>query len=40
MKNGKINLRYMPTLGNGHLGTTVFSDAIYLNGLYNGAGGE
>ncbi|CAD5114394.1 DgyrCDS3529 [Dimorphilus gyrociliatus] len=38
MKNGKINLRYMPTLGNGHLGATVYSDAVYLNGLFNGAG--
>lgn len=33
-----INLRYMPTLGNGYIGTTVYSDAIHLNGLYNGVG--
>nr|XP_029728045.1 protein-glucosylgalactosylhydroxylysine glucosidase-like [Aedes albopictus] len=25
-----------PTLANGHLGFTVFGDAIYMNGLYNG----
>uniref|UniRef100_A0A182QH94 Protein-glucosylgalactosylhydroxylysine glucosidase n=1 Tax=Anopheles farauti TaxID=69004 RepID=A0A182QH94_9DIPT len=29
----------LPTLANGHLGFTVFEDAIYLAGLYNGAGG-
>ncbi|XP_021701920.1 protein-glucosylgalactosylhydroxylysine glucosidase isoform X2 [Aedes aegypti] len=26
----------LPTLANGHLGFTVFGDAIYMNGLYNG----
>nr|XP_016943082.2 protein-glucosylgalactosylhydroxylysine glucosidase [Drosophila suzukii] len=30
----------MPTLGNGHLGYTVFGDAIFMNGVYNGAGGN
>ncbi|XP_055640447.1 protein-glucosylgalactosylhydroxylysine glucosidase-like [Toxorhynchites rutilus septentrionalis] len=28
--------RLLPTLANGHLGFTVFEDAIYMNGLYNG----
>lgn len=31
--------RLMPTLGNGHLGFTVLSDAVYMNGLYNGRAG-
>jgi len=35
-----INTRYMPTLGNGYIGTTVYSDSIFLNGLYSGEGGE
>ena len=30
----------MPTLGNGHLATTVFGDGIYMNGFYSGVGGE
>ncbi|XP_053664830.1 protein-glucosylgalactosylhydroxylysine glucosidase-like [Anopheles marshallii] len=29
----------LPTLANGHLGFTVFQDAVYMAGLYNGAGG-
>jgi len=29
----------LPTLGNGHIGFTVFSDAVYMNGLYSGHGG-
>lgn len=35
-----INTRYMPTLGNGYIGTTVYSDSIFLNGLYSGEGAE
>ncbi|XP_023031458.1 protein-glucosylgalactosylhydroxylysine glucosidase [Drosophila willistoni] len=34
------DLNFMPTLGNGHLGYTVFGDAIFMNGVYNGAGGN
>nr|XP_044250939.1 protein-glucosylgalactosylhydroxylysine glucosidase [Drosophila takahashii] len=34
------DLSFMPTLGNGHLGYTVFGDAIFMNGVYNGAGGN
>lgn len=30
----------MPTLGNGHLGFTVYGDAIFINGVYNGPGGN
>lgn len=29
----------LPTMANGHIGFTVFSDEIYMNGLYNGRGG-
>ncbi|XP_050079092.1 protein-glucosylgalactosylhydroxylysine glucosidase-like [Anopheles maculipalpis] len=29
----------LPTLANGHLGFTVLKDAVYMAGLYNGAGG-
>ncbi|XP_054742489.1 protein-glucosylgalactosylhydroxylysine glucosidase [Anastrepha obliqua] len=34
------DLNFMPTLGNGHLGYTVFGDAIFMNGIYNGEGGN
>lgn len=30
----------MPSLSNGHLGYTVFGDAIFMNGVYNGAAGN
>ena len=30
----------MPSLTNGHLGFTVFGDAIYMNGVYNGFKGD
>ncbi|XP_039765165.1 protein-glucosylgalactosylhydroxylysine glucosidase [Pararge aegeria] len=32
--------RFMPSIGNGHLATNVFSDTVYMNGLYNGRKGE
>lgn len=38
MKNGKVHKRHMPTLGNGHIGLTVFDDSMYLEGLYTGSG--
>ncbi|XP_064597126.1 uncharacterized protein LOC135463672 [Liolophura sinensis] len=31
-----IDFRYMASVGNGHLATVVYSDTIYVNGLYNG----
>ncbi|XP_039493003.1 protein-glucosylgalactosylhydroxylysine glucosidase [Drosophila santomea] len=34
------DLNFMPTLGNGHVGYTVLGDAIFMNGIYNGAGGN
>lgn len=30
----------MPSIGNGHIATNIFSDTVYLNGLYNGRKGE
>jgi len=33
-------LRYFPSVGNGHLATVVNTDTLYLNGLYNGRGGK
>lgn len=34
------DLNFMPTLGNGHLGFTVYGDGIFMNGLYNGYAGD
>ncbi|XP_070549911.1 protein-glucosylgalactosylhydroxylysine glucosidase-like [Ptychodera flava] len=30
--------RYMASVGNGYLATIVYSDTLYMNGLFNGAG--
>jgi len=30
----------MPTIGNGYIGATIYDDAIFLNGVYEGAGGR
>ena len=30
----------MPSVGNGHIATGVYTDTIYMNGLYNGELGE
>ncbi|GBP95416.1 Protein-glucosylgalactosylhydroxylysine glucosidase [Eumeta japonica] len=32
--------KFMPSIGNGHLATDVFSEAVYMNGLYNGRWGR
>ncbi|CAF3415662.1 unnamed protein product [Rotaria sp. Silwood1] len=38
--NGSVlDYRMMPYVGNGHVATVVFSDFIYMNGLYNGENG-
>ncbi|KAH8403172.1 hypothetical protein KR222_006277, partial [Zaprionus bogoriensis] len=34
------DLNFMPSLSNGHLGYTVFGDAIFMNGVYNGPAGN
>ncbi|ELU02128.1 hypothetical protein CAPTEDRAFT_222476 [Capitella teleta] len=31
-----VNTRYMPTISNGHIATTVYGDSIYMEGLYSG----
>jgi protein-glucosylgalactosylhydroxylysine glucosidase len=36
MVNQSIDLRIMAYVGNGHIATVVFSDSIYMNGIYNG----
>lgn len=33
------NDKFMPSIGNGHIATNIFSDTVYMNGLYNGQGG-
>ncbi|XP_019643989.1 PREDICTED: acid trehalase-like protein 1 [Branchiostoma belcheri] len=33
-----LNTRLMASVGNGHLATTVYSDTIFVNGLYSGDG--
>ncbi|RVE43011.1 hypothetical protein evm_012323 [Chilo suppressalis] len=32
--------RFMASIGNGHVATNVFSDTVYMNGLYNGRAGR
>ncbi|CAF2684788.1 unnamed protein product [Rotaria sp. Silwood2] len=34
-----LDYRILPYIGNGHVATVVFSDFIYMNGLYNGENG-
>lgn len=36
----EIEPKLMPYVGNGHLASTIFNNAIFLNGLYNGQRGE
>jgi len=38
MRGSKINTRYMPTIGNGYIGATIYDDALFLNGVYDGTG--
>lgn len=40
MVNGSIDFKLMPYVGNGHLASTIFNNAVFLNGLYNGQAGE
>ncbi|XP_067687127.1 protein-glucosylgalactosylhydroxylysine glucosidase-like [Haliotis asinina] len=35
----ELNLRYMASVGNGHIATVVYSPTVYMNGLYNGPQG-
>ncbi|CAF4294894.1 unnamed protein product [Rotaria sp. Silwood2] len=34
-----LDFRLLPYIGNGHIATVVYSDFIYMNGLYNGENG-
>ncbi|CAF4972350.1 unnamed protein product [Rotaria sp. Silwood1] len=34
-----LDFRLLPYIGNGHIATVVYSDVIYMNGLYNGENG-
>jgi hypothetical protein len=34
-----LDYRILPYIGNGHVATVVFSEFIYMNGLYNGDNG-
>ena len=35
-----IEPKLMPYVGNGHIASTIFNNAIFMNGLYNGQRGE
>jgi hypothetical protein len=39
-EDNKIEYKVMPYVGNGHLASTIFDNKVYVNGLYNGKGGE
>jgi len=32
--------KQVPTIGNGHVATLVYSDTVYMNGLYTGLRGD
>jgi len=34
-----LDYRILPYIGNGHLATVVYSDVVYMGGLYNGDNG-
>ena len=36
MGDGSLNERILPSVGNGHLATNVWTDTIFINGVYNG----
>lgn len=40
LEDGSVNVRLLPSIANGHIATNVWSDTIYVNGLYNGKLGE
>lgn len=40
MEDGSIDTRLLPALGNGHLATNAYSDALFVNGVYNGYLGD
>jgi len=40
LTGSKVNTRYMPSIGNGYIGATIYDDSIFLNGVYAGSGGQ
>ncbi|CAF3981203.1 unnamed protein product [Rotaria sp. Silwood2] len=40
LNGSSIDYRLMAYVGNGHVATVIFSDFIYMNGLYNGVNGH
>ncbi|CAG7819586.1 unnamed protein product [Allacma fusca] len=38
--DGNLLPRYMASVGNGHIATTVYTNVVFMNGLYNGERGE
>ncbi|CAB3230488.1 unnamed protein product [Arctia plantaginis] len=38
--NLPANDKFMPSIGNGHIATNIFSDTVYINGLYSGPAGH
>jgi hypothetical protein len=39
MNGSSLDFRLLAYIGNGHVATVVYSDFIFMNGLYNGANG-
>ncbi len=39
MNGSSLDFRLLAYIGNGHVATVVYSDFIYMNGLYNGENG-
>ena len=40
LEDGSINERLLASIGNGHIATTVLTDSIFMDGLYNGKLGK
>ena len=38
--DGSVNERLLPSVGNGHIATNVFTDTLFVNGVYTGRLGE
>ena len=39
MSGSGLDFRIMPYIGNGHVATVIFSDLVFMNGIYNGENG-
>lgn len=40
LTGSKVNTRYMPSIGNGYIGATIYDNSIFLNGVYAGSGAD